>query len=112
MRITASEDRRRGRWGPEQRGKALFLIGESYRLLPEHLFWSLHGPYYDACIRGEPKSKQAQQCYEAYEESVLLAYAGNTQNGLPLEILNHLKELKGLAQPEKSQKETGTKPMN
>ncbi|MGZ3769901.1 MAG: hypothetical protein ACXVCP_03320 [Bdellovibrio sp.] len=84
-----------------QKAKVLFLIGESYRLLPEHLFWTLHESYYEACIETSPHTIQAEQCYDAYEDSVLQGYTGSAGTYVPETLQNHLKDLKKLAVKEK-----------
>lgn len=86
----------------EQKTKILYLIGESYRLLPEHLFWTLHESYYEACIRTSPHTLQAEQCYDAYEDTVLQGYTGSSGTYVPEPLLQHLKSLKKLALKEKA----------
>lgn len=86
----------------EQKTKVLFLIGESYRLLPEHLFWTLHESYYEACIRTSPHTIQAEQCYDAYEDSVLQGYTGSSGTYIPENLQKQLKTLKKLATKEKA----------
>lgn len=86
----------------EQKTKVLFLIGESYRLLPEHLFWTLHESYYEACIRTSPHTLQAEQCYDAYEDSILQGYTGSSGTYIPENLQQNLKTLKKLATKEKS----------
>lgn len=86
----------------ELKTKVLFLIGESYRLLPEHLFWTLHESYYEACIQNSPHTIQAEQCYDAYEDSVLQGYTGSAGTYIPENIQKHLKTLKTLATKEKT----------
>lgn len=88
----------------EQKTKVLFLIGESYRLLPEHLFWTLHESYYEACIRTSPHTIQAEQCYDAFEDSVLQGYTGSSGTYIPENLQKHLKTLKKLATKEKMEK--------
>lgn len=85
----------------EQKTKVLFLIGESYRLLPEHLFWTLHESYYEACIRTSPHTLQAEQCYDAYEDSILQGYTGSSGTYIPENLQQNLKTLKKLATKEK-----------
>lgn len=86
----------------EQKTKVLFLIGESYRLLPEHLFWTLHESYYEACIQTSPHTIQAEQCYDAYEDSVLQGYTGSSGTYIPETLQKHLKTLQKLATKEKA----------
>ncbi|MGZ3775242.1 MAG: hypothetical protein ACXVCY_03780 [Pseudobdellovibrionaceae bacterium] len=80
-----------------QKTRVLFLIGESYRLLPEHLFWTLHESYYEACIRTSPHTIQAERCYDAFEDSVLQGYTGSAGTYIPESTQKQLNELKKLA---------------
>lgn len=82
-----------------QQSRVLFLIAESYRLLPEHLFWTLHEPYYEACLRKAAHTEQAKQCYDKLEESLILGYTGSSGLHLPTEIDARLRSLKIIAYP-------------
>ncbi len=93
---------------PIEQQKILYLVGESYRQLPEHLFWTLHESYFEACIKVGPHSQQAEQCYNSFEESTLLGYSGSSATNLPIEITKRLRELKDLATVKKTnEEETG-----
>lgn len=82
-----------------QKSKALFLTGESYRMLPEHGVWTLHESYYESCIRLVPRTLQAEQCYRALEDSILMGYTGSSGTHLPLDLVDKLKTLKKLSIP-------------
>jgi hypothetical protein len=81
----------------QQAARAMFLIGQTYQLLPEHLFWVLHEAYYEACIRLLPRSPQAAECFRSLEESVLLGYTGTRGTVVPSDVLKRLKDLKELS---------------
>lgn len=82
----------------EQMARALSLMGRSYELLPEHLFWVLHEAFYEACIRVLPHSSRAESCFGALEESLQLGFSGGQQLPLPPDIRRRLNELRSLSE--------------
>jgi hypothetical protein len=84
---------------PERQSKALLLSGRCYEVLSDIGLWSLHEMYYEACIRNTPHSNIAKQCYLRYENSVFSGYAGSGGVDVPPDVMLHIKELVGLAEP-------------
>lgn len=84
---------------PETRAKVLFLLGRSYEMMTDHFFWTLHEPYYIACIKTLPHSGQALACYHALEESDIAGFTGSRGTDLPADVVRQLEEMKKLATP-------------
>jgi hypothetical protein len=79
---------------PEVMGESLYLLGLSYEVTKDIAMWSLHENYFEACIRKLPKSKWANQCYEALEKNIYFGYTGSRGTFIPDEVEQKLKELK------------------
>lgn len=76
----------------------LFKLGQSYEALHDIDLWLLHQLYYEACIRRDPHSALARQCFAHYRDSSEMQYAGSGGMVLPQEVTSQLHELQGLAQ--------------
>ncbi len=78
----------------EQIPQALYIIGQSYEALGEIGLWSLHEVYYMACIEKQPHTRQSEQCFKKYEQSVTLGYAGSSGIHIPKAVRQHLDQVK------------------
>lgn len=74
-----------------------YLAGMSYQALRELGFWTIHEMYFERCIRQSPHTKLARQCYEQFEQSVLLGYSGSAGLFLPAGVGKQLEELRTLS---------------
>lgn len=81
----------------DQMARALSLMGQSYQLLPEHLFWVLHEAFYEACIRVLPHSLRAESCFTSLQDSLELGFSGGQALALPPEVKRRLNELRALS---------------
>lgn len=77
--------------------EALFLAGESYDLLDDHLISPLPEMYYEACIRRSPHTPIAAKCFERYQANVYFGYTGSAGTSIPREVVQLLNELRTLA---------------
>ncbi len=82
----------------DQTARMLFLTGETYKLIPDHLFWTLHETFFASCISQTPHTKQAEECYKAYEESVILGYSGSSGTFIPADVMKEMTELRNLSE--------------
>jgi cytochrome c553 len=78
---------------------ALFLAGNSYDLLDDHLISPLPEMYYEACIRRSPNTSVSQACFQKYEANVNFGYTGSAGTSIPDDLQALLKELKKLSTP-------------
>jgi hypothetical protein len=78
-------------------GSALYYAGLAAEKLASLNFWTLHATYYEACIRAQPHSQTAKDCYARFERTQLIddvdatgrpVYSDETQ-----ELLRRLKQL-------------------
>jgi hypothetical protein len=72
-------------------GQSLFYSGVFAEALKEINMWTLHEPYYEACIRYQPKTALAKGCYKRLDESV----KNDSDSGLKIR-LDELKVIAGL----------------
>lgn len=75
------------------------LLGDSYQVLAEMGIWDLPEMYYEACIRVNPKSAEAQSCYKEFERTILFGYTGSAGIFVPKDEkmrMNELRLLSGL----------------
>lgn len=79
--------------------EALYLAGNSYDLLDDHLVSPLPDMYYEACIRRSPHSTVSEDCYKRYEANVNFGYTGSSGTAIPEDLKELLDELKKLAEP-------------
>lgn len=80
----------------KESAQVLMLMGDSHQDATDFLFWTLPRFYYEACIKVVPHSEQAQRCYDKYETELHQSYAP-AWSMIPLDELEHLKELKELS---------------
>lgn len=73
-----------------------YLAGLSYQALRELGFWTIHEMYFEQCIRQAPHTRLARDCYEQFEQSVLLGYSGSAGLFLPASVGKQLQELRAL----------------
>ncbi|MFN8945250.1 MAG: hypothetical protein ACK5WZ_11590 [Pseudobdellovibrionaceae bacterium] len=84
----------------KQTAKMLYLVGQTYQMIPDHLLWTLHESFYASCIQRVPHSPQAKECYKAYEESIIMGYSGSSGTHLPPEVMTELNDLRKLSDPQ------------
>ncbi|MBY0370551.1 hypothetical protein K2X33_07690 [bacterium] len=79
----------------------LYLLGNAYDLLDDHLISPLPEMYYETCIRRTPHSPASQKCYQRYESNVYFGYTGSAGTSIPDDLAERLKELKEIAATKK-----------
>lgn len=84
--------------------KALYWAGIAAEATRDMNFWTLHENYYEHCIRTQPHSNQAQQCFTRLNDSVTLGYSGSGGVRVPPEISKRLEMFRALANPEQNKK--------
>lgn len=85
---------------------ALYLAGLASEATRDMSFWTLHETYYEMCIRAQPHTKQAEQCYDRLKDSVVLGYSGSGGVRIPPEVAKRLEHYQSEARKETPKKET------
>ena len=80
-------------------GDGLLLAGLSYEILSPLRGEDLHDVYYEACVRKVPHTATAELCYRRYEQSVFMAFGGNSGYDVPEDTLVRLIELRLMSEP-------------
>lgn len=80
----------------EMEAKAYYLLGISYEVLDDIGSYGLHESYYEACVRKEPRTKLAKQCYDRLEASLVQGFSGSAGVSLPADERKRLENLKSL----------------
>lgn len=83
------------------RTRALYLAGVAAEATRDMNFWTLHETYYERCIRQAPHTKQALQCYNRLNDSIVLGYSGSGGVNIPAEVMRRLESLRTQAEPKK-----------
>jgi hypothetical protein len=83
------------------RAEIEFALGKSYEVIRDLGFWDLHETYFEACVRDAPHTPIAKQCFERFEESVVLGYSGTAGTFIPSLVSKKISELKTLSEIKK-----------
>ena len=78
---------------PEQRSRALLLLGYSYVKLPLFFIDELPEIYLEQCIDEFPGSDDAKESYRIYKDKIELDFTGSAGTQIPVDIIVRLKEL-------------------
>ena len=78
---------------PEQRSRALLLLGYSYVKLPLFFIDELPEIYLEQCIDEFPGSDDAKESYRIYKDKIELDFTGSAGTKIPVDIIVRLKEL-------------------
>ncbi len=89
--------------------KMFYLTGQTYEMIPDHLFWTMHESFYSACVNQLPHSEQAMQCYRSFEESVVLGYSGSSGTRIPPDVMEELTALRKTAEKASADKKQDMK---
>lgn len=81
-----------------QRGEALFLLGLCAGALKSPLLWDVDLLFFEACIRENPKSALARQCFTQLSDRLYFGYTGSSGTHLPEDELERLSTLRALAE--------------
>ncbi|MDP3500043.1 MAG: hypothetical protein Q8S33_06915 [Myxococcales bacterium] len=81
-----------------QRGEALFLLGLCTGALKSPLLWDVDLLFFEACIRENPKSALARQCFTQLSDRLYFGYTGSSGTHLPEDELERLSTLRALAE--------------
>jgi hypothetical protein len=76
---------------------AIRVLGMAYDVLSDPPLWPMHEIYYEACVRKQPHTPIAEECYRRYEEAIYFGYSGSGGTFIPEDVSATLKELKELA---------------
>lgn len=76
------------------KAKILFALSYLDQSVGNNLFYSLSNRYLLECVDLVPHSPQAQQCYQLYEDRIILAYTGSGGTDLPEEVREELEKFK------------------
>lgn len=80
--------------------EALYLAGLNYEVLRDLNLGEIHDFYYLGCILKSPHSEISRLCFSRYQESVQLGFTGSAGTMIPGEVLEKLKQLEKLSDPE------------
>lgn len=86
---------------------ALFLLGNAYDVLDDHLVSPLPEMYYETCVRTSPHTEISLRCYQRYEANLNFGYTGSSGTSIPPDLADRMKELKAKAEPAKESKKRG-----
>jgi len=81
-----------------QRGEALFLLGVCAGALKSPLLWDVDLLFFEACIRENPKTPLARQCFGRLSDELYFGYTGSSGTHLPEDELERLSTLRALAE--------------
>lgn len=81
-----------------QRGEALFLMGLCAGALKSPLTWDVDLLFFEACVRENPKTALAKQCFTQLSDRLYFGYTGSSGTNLPDEELERLAALRALAE--------------
>lgn len=81
-----------------QRGEALLLLGVSTGALRSPLLWDVDLLFFEACIRENPRTPLARQCFVQLSERVYFGFTGSSGTHLPEDELARLATLRALAE--------------
>lgn len=80
-----------------KRPQALWLLGVSAEKIRSPLLWDLDLLYFEACVRENPKTAIAKQCFAAFNERLELGFSGSAGTRIPPDERARLDQLKSLA---------------
>jgi hypothetical protein len=80
-----------------KRPQALYLLGVSAAKVRSPLLWDLDLLYFEACVRENPKSASAKQCFNSFNERLVLGFSGSAGTRIPPDEQARLDQLKALA---------------
>jgi hypothetical protein len=80
-----------------KRPRALYLLGVSAAKVRSPLLWDLDLLYFEACVRENPKSASAKQCFNSFNERLVLGFSGSAGTRIPPDEQARLDQLKALA---------------
>jgi hypothetical protein len=81
-----------------QRGEALFLLGVSTAALKSPLLWDVDLLFFEACVRENPKTPLARQCFAQLSDRLYFGFTGSSGTHLPDDELARLATLRQLAE--------------
>lgn len=81
-----------------QRGEALFLLGLCAGALKSPLLWEVDQLFFEACVRENPKTPLARQCFTQLSERIYFGYTGSSGTHVPDDELERLSTLRALAE--------------
>jgi mono/diheme cytochrome c family protein len=79
--------------------KANYLAGLTYEVLDDYGIRNFNEYYYRACVRADPHTILAQECYRRYEESVYFGYTGSGGTYIPADVRARLSAVELLSVP-------------
>jgi mono/diheme cytochrome c family protein len=79
--------------------KANYLAGLCYEVLDDYGIRDFNEYYYRMCIRSDPHTVFARECYRRYEESVYFGYTGSGGTYVPADVRARLNEFELLSVP-------------
>ncbi len=102
----------------EIKARALYLSGMTAEDTRDLNFWTLHETYYELCVRTVPHTDLARQCFDKFNNSMIIGYSGSAGVSIPIEIQAKINDLKVLSsalpnpEAESNQKNPATPPAN
>ena len=82
---------------PAQLARIYKMLGESYDILVDLGVWDLPEVYFEACIRKQPRTNIARDCYRNFERVIVVGFSGSAGIFIPADERRRLTELKELA---------------
>ena len=83
-----------GELSPDQRRKAIYLLGFAYAHLPQFFTEGWGEMYLEQCIEEFPNTQEAKWSFAMYKDKVLDDFTGSGGSNLPDEIKLHLEDLR------------------
>lgn len=83
-----------GKVDPQERAKAMLLLGRGYVMIPLYLQEGLGKMYLEQVVLESPSSPEANQAYQLYEQQTLQEYSGSGGIYLPDDEKKRLADLK------------------
>lgn len=76
-----------------ERGRTLYLLGLSYSRLPLYFVNELPDFFLELCIRENPATKVAKDCYRLYANNTYLDFTGSGGSSVPEDVQQKIERL-------------------
>jgi tetratricopeptide (TPR) repeat protein len=79
-----------------QKAQAYEALGDIYSHFPEISIFMVPENYYELCVKTNPKTKLAQDCFRKYKSKIVLGYSGSMGTNVPEYEKKRILELQKL----------------
>lgn len=80
----------------DQKAASYEVLGDIYSHFPEISIFMVPEKYYELCVKTNPKSKVANECFKKYEDKIVLGYSGSMGSNVPDYEKAKIQKLKSL----------------